>query len=497
MGNTMKRIVFASILLMLLAGCKSTGSSDSIQQVRRNFAKYNSTSSLKNNRQAFDLILLMQQGKTEEAIAGATRVLVKKPRAGWAYLVRGQAYLYSGQNELAIEDLSKAIELDPDNGESYFFRGIASGMGCRSHCKSALEDLTMAIGLGTERVNFFRDGKKSVINIRLQRSVEFEKDGQLPEALADLDHLINREPEIPAAYIRRSQVQIMMGNFGKAFQDARTYHALTNGSADGYNLMGSARYYQGNYAQAEKYWNNALETARRKDPNDKNIGAYLANLAVVNWAAGKPEQGLDWMTQAVRLQQNNPQPFWYIRYGSLLHEIGKRQEAAAAFARARGLYGNCLNLIKGLEPRYRHTPQLSRFFDHQMSIARYYLENNSGTSKRIVAKPVKAIKPSLSITSLKVIPSTVSAGQPFDIGIGYTIEAPTSWKKTELTFRFQILANGKVLFTSSPIAVPAKKGTNQWKQNMMPSKARGKYVVKVSLEGVGRKQSATKTFRIQ
>ncbi|SHJ99259.1 Tetratricopeptide repeat-containing protein [Malonomonas rubra DSM 5091] len=493
----MGRILIIFALLLLMAGCKSTGSSNSLQQVQRNYAKYKSTSSLKNNEQAFDLILLIQQGKSSEAVAGATRALLKKPGAAWAYLVRGQAYLNSDQFELAIEDLSKAIELDPSNGESYFFRAIARSYICRSDCGTAIEDLTVAIDRGTERITIYPKGEKQTFDAYLQRSLEFRKNGQLHEALADLNYLIKRAPEASYGYLRRAQLLVLMEDFDKAFEDAKTYNALANGKGDGYTLMGIARYFQGNFAQAEKYYNSALETARRGNHKGNVIAVSFANLALVNWANGKLEQGLDLMTKAIRHQQENPDPLFYLRYGGLLHENGKTQQAAAAFSRARQLDVNSLNRLSSMESRYRHTQQMSRFFDRQMSIAKHYLENDSNALSATDVKKIEKAQSALSITSVRVNPSPVTIGQPFDIGINYIITGPSPPEKTELLFRFEILSNGKTLFTSDPINIPAKKGSNQWKQNMRPSQARGEFEVRVLLEGDGLTQSSTKMFRIQ
>ena len=57
---------------------------------------------------------LCNQGRYDEAIEECTKAIQLDPTFTTAYNFRGDTYFYLGQYEYAIKDYSKVIELDPD-----------------------------------------------------------------------------------------------------------------------------------------------------------------------------------------------------------------------------------------------------------------------------------------------------------------------------------------------------------------------------------------------
>ena len=92
------------------------------------------------------------QRNSEKAINHYSYALVKTDDAG-AYLNRGVAYFTVNRIDDAIEDFTKAIQLDPELGAAYHNRGLA-------YCKKlspdqAIEDFTKAIQLDKRLVNAY------------------------------------------------------------------------------------------------------------------------------------------------------------------------------------------------------------------------------------------------------------------------------------------------------------------------------------------------------
>ena len=63
------------------------------------------------------------QGNLEQAIEDYTRAIELEPNSPLAYSNRGVAYYEQGNLEQAIEDCTRAIELNPNNDQAYINRG--------------------------------------------------------------------------------------------------------------------------------------------------------------------------------------------------------------------------------------------------------------------------------------------------------------------------------------------------------------------------------------
>lgn len=86
----------------------------------------------------------------KEALVDANKALALKPKAksnlSSAYRNRGEALLQLKQDKPALDDLNKACSLDPENGEAFYFRGMAKEK--LGQLPQAIKDYEIAYNLG-------------------------------------------------------------------------------------------------------------------------------------------------------------------------------------------------------------------------------------------------------------------------------------------------------------------------------------------------------------
>ena len=124
-----------------------------------------------------------------------------------AYNYRGWAYHRLGENEKAIADFSRAIELKPDYARAYNNRGVAySGLG---KYQSAISDFTQAIALGHEPLKW-PYASRGWSHYRLK---------QFDSALSDYNQCLALDADYVPCYLQRGLVYKATGNMERARQD--------------------------------------------------------------------------------------------------------------------------------------------------------------------------------------------------------------------------------------------------------------------------------------
>ena len=83
------------------------------------------------------------KGQNDQAIADFTKAIEINPRFAYAYYNRGNAYGRKGHYDQAISDFTKAIEIDSRFAMPYFSRGYA--YGCKGQHDKAISDYNKAI----------------------------------------------------------------------------------------------------------------------------------------------------------------------------------------------------------------------------------------------------------------------------------------------------------------------------------------------------------------
>lgn len=107
-------------------------------------------------------VALEEEGKFDEAINEATRLIKENPQDAMAYVYRGRFYVQKGYPDEALENYEKALKINPQLGEGYHARARLNY--ARFLYSRAWEDLNKAKELGAKIDPVFLDRLKKESN---------------------------------------------------------------------------------------------------------------------------------------------------------------------------------------------------------------------------------------------------------------------------------------------------------------------------------------------
>lgn len=169
----------------------------------------------------------------------------------------------------AIGDFNNAIELDPDDAESYFGRGLALAWGF-DNLEEAIEDISKAIRINPRLDDAYHargDIKALFADIKVSK-LEFQVAYDLKnDALADYNEAIKLNPDYPGAYISRAAMNEDNGNYSEAILDYDKAISLDRLSSVAYYKRGLLRKKLGDKIGAKDDLNNAIKI----EPENQNF----------------------------------------------------------------------------------------------------------------------------------------------------------------------------------------------------------------------------------
>ena len=250
------------------------------------------------------------------------------------YVKRGQIYSEDGNFELAIADLSRAIELDPDSPDRYYDR--ANLYRLAGEYDLAVADMTIAIKYAPDDPYLYGSRAK------LHREA-----GKYEQAIADLTIAIQIEPEGTDFYEFRGSMYLRIGDIDRANSDflqaiavdpehrhIYTQHALDHyedaisaapDSAELYHGRASFHFQTGESGQAILDYTKAIELS----PNNP---AFYRGRAWVYLETGEYELAIQDYTRTIELNPNDPVS--YVGRASAHHAIGGHRSAIEDYTRA-------------------------------------------------------------------------------------------------------------------------------------------------------------------
>lgn len=283
----------------------------------------------------------------DEAIADFSALIQRAPTED-LYLQRASAYDAAGKPELAIQDLSDAIKLNPNSHEIWLKRALL-----HKHMKrndKALNDFNEAINLNpslaTWRASFYRDQgqhKEAIQDFTTaiaankgcgkaaelcNRALVYADLDHHRKAIKDLDAAIKLEPKRHAYYANRAVSYYGVSDFKRSIEDLSEAIKQAPKNPEYYFKRAEAETSDGQKESALKDYDEAIKLQADK----REAAQYSYRRAIVAAELGKHEQALQDLSRAIESDATESD-YWFNR-GLEYKSLSQWKEAEADFSKA-------------------------------------------------------------------------------------------------------------------------------------------------------------------
>jgi tetratricopeptide (TPR) repeat protein len=208
-------------------------------------------------------VLLLMQGKADEAQRLIAEVLKSNPRDSDALALRAEMSLRRGDANSAIADLRAVIR---DQPKSLGYRlGLARAY--RAHGEPALAEETLRAAMDIAPNSF---------DVRIDLAELLSQLDRAPEAIKILEAMVHQEPTDPRPRALLSRVYLAKGDFAQARQSAEDFKTLRPKSPIGFYEAGLVAQAEGRLADGEREFDRALELK----PDDFDVLSARSRLDV-------------------------------------------------------------------------------------------------------------------------------------------------------------------------------------------------------------------------
>ncbi len=220
--------------------------------------------------------------------------------------------VYLKKYELAIEDSTRAIAIDPGYAFSYVTR--AQGKDGLGDPAGALDDYNLAESIDPANMDIYAE--RCQLHLTL---------GNVAEALADANTLIEMAPESARGYLRRAEVYLDSEFWDKALEDLARCELLEPDDETTWRLRGTAYYFSHRLEQAAE----AFDTASMLNPEEHVNYLYRAQALV---HLERRHEAIAMLTRWISTAK--PTEMGYLRRGAVYQEINEPSLALADYRAA-------------------------------------------------------------------------------------------------------------------------------------------------------------------
>ena len=272
----------------------------------------------------------LRSGRPKEAAEILDRLLQKTPKHPYLNQLAGQAYREMGDMERARAALALAKPGDQPlwsdawlNERLAYRAGFGSGMMKASDLmKRGKTEEAVAL---MEKLRAQRPDDRQLLN---NLSVAYRNLRQPDRAFAVLRDGLDRYPDYHPFHLNISADYQRMGDIKQALWHLDRVIEISPTFAPGWERIGSIQLSQGNYPEALE----AFETATRYKPDSQT---YLLYAGVILAEMKRFEDSHERLQRALEINPNNPAIL--VALGSVEAELGRFTEAHASLGRARSL----------------------------------------------------------------------------------------------------------------------------------------------------------------
>ncbi len=198
------------VMLMLLS---TSGCSDPMSSQRASVDEVEPSAPIDYDAMAFEMqeqaASYTYQGKFDRAIEEINKAIRIDPKNAELCLTRGVIYRKQGKYDLALDDVNRAIRLRPDFAIAFCQRGFVYRQSTLNpYGKKALADADRAIKLDP-----------SITLAYIVRGGALVDGGDAKSAIADYTKAIEQNPQSSAAYGGRAVAYVLLEEYEKAQSD--------------------------------------------------------------------------------------------------------------------------------------------------------------------------------------------------------------------------------------------------------------------------------------
>lgn len=222
--------------------------------------------------------IYLKGGSADLAIDAFKTIIRLDPRNEEAYIKLSKVYFYKKDYRNSMVQLSKVQELDKDNFETYFIRGMNfKEMGDTNHAFSAFQkavqvkpefyDGYMQLGLlaskksGSQAAQYFDNAIRidsSNAEAYYGKAKFYQDHGQYAKAKHVYNELITKNPQYGQAYFNLGFIYIKQDSIDKAYRMFDYAIKVTPAYAEAYYYRGLCSLEKGNKEQAETDFRQAI-----------------------------------------------------------------------------------------------------------------------------------------------------------------------------------------------------------------------------------------------
>jgi tetratricopeptide (TPR) repeat protein len=240
---------------------------------------------VRNDRDFRSLLAAVRDAKQVSREAKYAVTEDTKPRTAGTFLDRGIMFASRGDYDMAIEDYTEAIRLDPNLATAYFNRGYAYGE--KRDYDRAIADYTQAIKLNPNDAMAYNN-----------RGYAYYNKGDYDRAIADCNQAIKLDPNDAMPYYNRGNTYYNKGDYDRAIADYTQAIKLDPNYTWAYANRGEAYRMKRQYDAAIKDLSDAI----RLDPN---YSFAYASRGVAYSKKGQKTQAITDLEKAISLDPND------------------------------------------------------------------------------------------------------------------------------------------------------------------------------------------------
>lgn len=370
-------------------------------------------------------------GKNDEALSDFTKAVELNPGLAQAYSDRAGIYALKGDGEKALEDYSKAVSLKPDFADAYNYRG-ALYVNRKEHEK-ALADFTKTLELVPNHAL-----------AALNRGYVFLTLEKYEDAIKDFNVTLSQNPDAAVAYNFRGNAYMNLGDFNNALKDYSKAIMLKPDFAEAYSNRMAVYFYK-------RDCKNARADAEKLLKLKPMFSKAYTNLGGVHYLCAQDyAQAVSDFNEALKLNQGDAEV--YNNRANLYLIKGAYEKAAADFKKAMELspeneypaaglgalyfiQGNSREALKFLDKALSLKPQSSVFGSVYWAKIMIYKESKDKNKlKETAAKAESYLKgqikkfPSDGVNYIKLAEIYCETGMKTDEGMKLALEGEKRMK---------------------------------------------------------------------